>query len=113
MEIIILEEKNNMGYLHLNSGLISDYSVEIVNESNDYRVIHLSIYTDVSIVSYRICTDTRQPNIDNIYRNLNDALLSVKTNANISLNINEYLERNYIFITYPDGNIIQYTASRI
>ncbi len=98
MVIIILEEKNNMGYLQLNTGLIDDYSVEIVNESENYRVINLSIYTDVSNVSYRICADTRQPNIDDIYSNLNSALALVKASADSNIKINEYLERNYIYL---------------
>ena len=37
----------------------------------------------------------------------------VKTNADANIKINEYMERKYIFITYPDGNLIQYTANRI
>ena len=99
-----------MGYLQLNTGLIADYSIELVNESVDYRVIHLSICTDVSFVTYRICADIREPDID---ENLSNALEFVKTNEEANIKIHEYLERMYIFITYPDGKTIQYTANRI
>lgn len=102
-----------MGYLQLNTGLIADYSIELVNETVDYKVIHLSIYTDVSSVAYRICADIRQPDIDRIYENLSNALEFAKTNEEANIKIHEYLERNYIFITSPDGNSIQYTANRI
>jgi len=102
-----------MGYLQLNTGLIADYSIELVNESVDYRVIHLSICTDVSFVTYRICADIREPDIDRIYENLSNALEFVKTNEEANIKIHEYLERMYIFITYPDGKTIQYTANRI
>ena len=102
-----------MGYLQLNTGLIADYSIELVNEAVDYRVIHLSICTDVSFVTYRICADIREPDIDRIYENLSNALEFVKTNEEANIKIHEYLERMYIFITYPDGKTIQYTANRI
>jgi len=102
-----------VGYFQLNTGLIDNYSIELVNESADYRVINLSIYTDVSSVACGICADTRQPNIDDIYENLIIALEFAKTNADANIKINEYLDRKYIFMTHPDESIIQYTANII
>jgi len=102
-----------MGYLLLNTGLISSFTVERINESENYSVIHLSIHTDVSSVSYRICADTRQPNLDDIYEDLKNTLELVMNEEDSYFKINEYLERNYVFITYPDGRIAQYTANKI
>lgn len=101
-----------MGYLHLNSGTIDTCDVEKVTESNGNIVIHLSINTDKDEIRYRICTDTRQPNLDDIFNDLNSLVLMVRS-ASANLQINEYLERSYIYVTYPDERILQYTANRI
>jgi hypothetical protein len=100
-----------MGYFIRNKGDISDYSINFTEEATNFSVIHLLIETDRGSITYRICSDSRQPDLNRIYSDLDSALTYVMNNENAEFEINEYLERNYIFVTYPDGKTLQYTAS--
>jgi hypothetical protein len=101
-----------MGYFDLNSGTIQDFKVEEIVEESDFKVLHLTIETDLGTVKYRICADLNEGPLGVIRNNLNEALDQVKNSEN-RFGINEYLVRDYIFITFPDGNIKKYTAQRL
>ena len=104
-----------MGQLNFNSGLIQDYSVDIVQETSDdhtFGVIYMSITSETVNLKYRISSDERHPDLNVIHQDLN-AGLSQAVNSELPFGINEYHERTYIFITYPNGDIKQYTANRL
>lgn len=104
-----------MGNLNLNSGEIQVYDVQVVTENNQYGkndVIYLSITSEYDIVKYRICKDERNPDLNVIAENLSKGLLAAEQDSG-DFGINEYLERSYIFVKYPNGSTAQYTANRI
>lgn len=101
-----------MGYFDLNSGTIQDFKVEEIVEENNYKVLHLTIETDMATVKYRICADLNEAPLEGIRDNLNEALNQIKNNEG-RFGINEYLVRHYIYITFPDGNVKKYTAQRL
>lgn len=102
-----------MGYFIRNKGCISDYTIEIIKESENFSSIRLAIVTDICSISYRVCADSRHPDLQEIYSDLAEALAFVKENENAVFEISEFLERAYIFITYPNGNTRQYTAQKL
>lgn len=101
-----------MGKLHYGSGELVEYSTDIITESNDYQVIHLTLTSETKDLRYRISPDTRASDIQVIKRELDDAL-EVVTTTDENIEISENLERDYIFITFPSGVRKQYTAQLI
>ncbi len=104
-----------MGKFNLNSGVIQNFDVNLTQETNEgytFDVIYLRICSETVDVSYRINSDERHPNINIIYNSLKVGLQQAQ-NSDLSFEISEYLERSYIFVTYPDGQVMQYTAQRI
>lgn len=105
-----------MGKLHVNSGIIQQFNVslhqETYSDGGNFNVVHLEVLSESVHVKYRVCADTRNPDI-NIIKNDLESGLNQAASSSFSFEISEYLERNYIFVTYPNGTIIQYTASRI
>jgi hypothetical protein len=102
-----------MGYLHC--GIIEEFTINKVKEKHEtgiHEVLHLSITTDMSLIQYRICPDYRAPDIEIIRNDLKKGLTAAK-NPDIHFGINEYFERNYIFIEYPNGESKQYTANKL
>lgn len=103
-----------MGTLNFNSDDIQEISIERITETkNDYTfdVIHLGVISETRNLKYRISGDERFT-IDYIESKLNqfkDEIL----HPDSSFGINEYLERFYIYVTYPDGETDQYTAHKI
>ncbi|MBB4267833.1 ABC-type Na+ transport system ATPase subunit NatA [Roseospira visakhapatnamensis] len=101
-----------MGKLHLNSSFIINYSVRIV-QTEDYPYVFVEIFTEAQSLSYKIVTDENFSDINYIYQRLQNGISSAANNVNDNLEIGEYLERNYVFFTYPDGTQDKYTAFRI
>ncbi|HHQ4895762.1 TPA: hypothetical protein ACSP31_003821 [Aeromonas veronii] len=104
-----------MGNFNFNSSQIQSYNVQVVTESHPdgkYDVIHLSITSGHHSVKYRICNDERHPVLNVIEQNLLQGLSATQQGAG-DFGINEYLERSYIFVSYPSGSTVQYTANRI
>jgi len=103
-----------MGYFDLNSGTIADFKVQefIEKENDNFKVLHLTIETNLAVTKYRICADRNEGPLEVIKDNLNEAKEQVK-NSESRFGINEFLERNYIFVTYPDGKVKKYTAQRL
>ena len=103
-----------MGNFDLNSGTIEDFKVEEIEEKDGYKVLHLTIETHLEIVKYRIAADTREPSLEAIRDDLNKALNQAKNNE-CCFGIDEYKERSYISVTFPNGNgkRKQYTAQRL
>ncbi|WMN84135.1 hypothetical protein [Vibrio parahaemolyticus] len=104
-----------MGNFNLNSGQIQAYNVQVVTENHPngaFDVIHLSITSEYHIVNYRICNDERHPDLKVIEQNLLQGLTAAHQGSG-DFGINEYLERSYIFVNYPNGSTAQYTANRI
>lgn len=104
-----------MGKLNFNSGLILEYSVNIIQETNDRRtfnVIHMNITSETIDLKYRISSDDNHPDLNIICQELNSGL-NQAFNSELPFGISEYSERMYIFITYPDGNTKKYTAVRL
>jgi hypothetical protein len=101
-----------MGRLHLNSGELVSCNLEMITEDNGYQVLHLELESEKIQVKYRICHDTREPDLTLIKNDIQDTLDSVLEKDN-DLMLDEYPERHYIFITLKDGTRKQYTAQRI
>lgn len=101
-----------MAYFHLNSGQIQECSVNFVTEPSGNVVLHFYIATDSEVTTYRVYNDDREPNIQQIYAEINSCVVNVKQN-NSDLDVNEYLERSYIFVTLPNGSSKQYSANKI
>ena len=104
-----------MAKLNLNSGAIQSFDVTLAQETKDGHtldVVHMSITSETADVRYRVVSDTRHPDINIIHQDL-DSGLNQAINSDFPFGINEYLERAYIFVTYPNGETAQYTATRI
>lgn len=101
-----------MGNLHLNSGHIQDFEVEQVAEESGHIAAVVTIYTDREIAKYRVSNDDRHPDLGRIVTDLKAGLQAAK-DTDADLKINEYSERMYLFVTYPNGKIEQYTGSRV
>jgi hypothetical protein len=86
--------------------------IEKDKNGKDFIVLHLTIFVDFGEIKYRICSDTREPNLAQIKNDLINGFNQL-LNSDKDLGIEEYLVRYYIFITYADGKIKQYTAKRI
>lgn len=66
----------------------------------------LDIMTEKRSVGYQISTDTRHPDVNVLVKDLKQFI-----NGNVRIKIEEYLERNYIFVRAPyNENTLQYTA---
>ena len=101
-----------MGNLHLNSGHIQDFEVNLVPEESGRDVAVVIIYTEKESTKFRISTDDRHPNLKKIMVNLKSGLqMAMDTDKDFM--INELPERTYLFVTYPSGNQEQYTGSRV
>ena len=104
-----------MGYFHLNSDKIQGFDVRLVKETANgltFDVILMNIVTGYINVTYRICDDDRHPDINKIKGDL-ELGLNQAAASNLPFGVNEYPERDYIFVTYPGGQTAQYTAKRI
>jgi len=101
-----------MGRLLLNSGYLVSCNLEIITESNGFQVLHLELESEKDQVKYRISHDTREPDLILIKNDIQDTLDDV-LGTDKDLVIDEYLEREYIFITLKDGTCKQYTAQKI
>lgn len=101
-----------MGRLISNPCEITNFSTDIVTESANFDVIHLTIDTEDGPLKYRICCDDREPSLSTIQKDLNAGLSQV-VNGNVDIEFSEYPERSYLFIKYPNGVTKQYTATKI
>ncbi len=101
-----------MGNLHLNSGHIQDFEVEQITEKSGHIAAVVTIYTDRENTKYRVSNDDRHPDLGEIMTNLKTGLQAAK-DTDADFQINEYSEREYLFVTYPDGKTEQYTGSRV
>jgi len=101
-----------MGKFHLNSGCIQDFEIEIVTQASDYVAAILTIHTDRGNFKFRVSKDLRHPDLDQIVSNLKSGIQTAKE-TDAYFQINEYHDRTYLFVTYPDGTTEQYTGSRV
>lgn len=101
-----------MGNLHLNSGHIQNFDVQLVTEESGLVTAVVTIDTDREITKYRVCSDDRHPDLTQIVTNLKAGLQTAK-DTDADFQINEYSERMYLFVIYPYGKIEQYTGSRV
>lgn len=101
-----------MGRLHLNSGTITNWNLELVTEENGHQVLHLELESETDQVKYRISEDTREPDLAMIQKDIRDTLDDV-SEKDIDLIVDENPERNYLHITLKDGTRKQYTANKI
>jgi hypothetical protein len=104
------EEK--MGYFGINVGEIGGFEVEEIVEGGDHKVLHLSITNYSGLTKYRIHSDTREPDLNLIKKNLEEGFQLAKDTDN-KIIIHEYLQRAYIFVEYPNGETKQYSAQRL
>ena len=100
-----------MGSFNFNSGMIQNFNVQLVTETGGNIVVHLEIITDINVTKFRISSDTRCPDINDIANKLQQGL-QASMNTNTPFGIDEYSDRMYIFVNYPDGSTEQYTGSR-
>lgn len=101
-----------MGRLHLNSGELGEGNLKLITEDDGFQVLHLELKSEKAHVKYRICHDTREPDLILIKNDIQDTLDDV-LGTEKDLVIDEYLERSYIYITLKDGTYKQYTAQKI
>ena len=88
--------------------MLQDYDIKIAKNDAGADNIFLTIYTDVGVIGYMIWQAERHPNLNLIYNDLINGLDRAKNNTDIVFEIGEYLERMYIFVTYPDGKTESY-----
>lgn len=89
-----------MGLLHKNSSSILEFQVEKVVR-NSVDVLLVIIETETETIKYRIWTDERHKNLDTIEHDFKKGLKKV-VEENKDIIIDEFLERCYIFVTFPD-----------
>jgi hypothetical protein len=102
-----------------NSSNINAFHVGIITETiliegcpKPYDVIDLFVNSLIGSHHYRVFSDDRYPDLNQIYLNFNSGLNS-SLNGFGDFSIDEYLERSYIFVSYPNGETAQYTASKV
>jgi hypothetical protein len=102
-----------MGQFHRNSGEIQNYTVTVAKESGG-EVLKLSICTETRIFEYLICSDDRHPCINKIRNFIEKGLCDAKSNEQNSFSINEWPSRNYLHVSYFNGEVNhqQFTGSR-
>jgi hypothetical protein len=101
-----------MGKFGVNYSTIQDFKIEEVQETSGSIVLHLSVFNDAGQTKYRICHDRNEPDLNLIKTSLETGLQQA-FNTDKDFIINEYLERSYIYVNYPDGETKQYTAQRL
>ena len=102
-----------MGNFNLNSGEIQNYNVEIIPEGDgSFKAIYVDINTDYGNHKFRITKDDRHPDTDAIANKLEKGLKEAQQEAK-AFNINEYPERHYLFVSYPNGEQAQYTGKKL
>jgi hypothetical protein len=102
-----------MGYLDLNSGIIQEYNVEEIVEAPNSRVLHLTIFTEFGLAKYRICEDSNEGPLEVIRDDLSKALSQAIKSRSAHFGINEFKERYYLFMKFPDGSLKQYTGGKM
>lgn len=78
---------------------------------NNYQTKYclFEIVTQKRMVRYKISTDERHPNLNNLIQELQNYVQS-----NSRVKIEEYLERVYIFVRAPyNDTTLQYTATKL
>ncbi len=105
-----------MGKLHYNSGEIQNFEINRIEETHKnlttpLEVLHLTVISECITVKYRISGDANYT-LNYIEQRLNEAKKIVMSSDH-SLGINEYLERSYIYVFYPDGDMHRYTGQRL
>jgi len=98
--------------LNINSEGIEDYEVAEVQEESGYTCLHVTIVTYSDQVKYRVCYDDNQPDLAAIKADLKAGLERAKQTED-DIYLNEYPERSYLSVTYPDGTVKKYTATKI
>lgn len=95
---------------------LASIDIDVVTESHPsgtLDVIHFKLVTVANkIKTYRICTDTRHPNLNDVYQDL-VAIRNEINNNFAKMEISEYLERMYIFVKCTGFGQAQYTARKI
>ena len=100
-----------MGYFHLNSGCIQGFAVNKMTNSNGVEVVDVTIDHEEGSNSFSISTDENHRNLNSIEADLVQGLTTAKE-TDAPFQINEYKERFYLFVIYPDGRQEKYTGSR-
>ncbi len=101
-----------MGKLIQNCNDILSYQVNHVTEPNGNVVLHVIIETAPYSVTYRICSDTRHPNLSLIANSFKIGL-NMAQNQNLNITINEFIARSYISVDFPNGTTDDYTGQKI
>jgi hypothetical protein len=101
-----------MGKFGVNYGKIQGFEIKEIQETPDCKVLHLGVYNDAGWTKYRICDDIREPDLNLIRKNLEEGLTQAQS-TDKDFMINEYIERDYIFVKYPNGETKQYSAQRV
>jgi hypothetical protein len=99
---------------------VLDFSIHREKRENDIEEVILEIKTEIAKkFKYALSEDTRQPTLEWIEKLLTTGLTYAKK-QHIKIDINEYLERNYLFIRFPKDAIeslgyvdSQFTAVRV
>lgn len=102
-----------MGKFNLNCGVIEGYSVKIVDEGEGHKVIILKIVSETEEVEYRICADDREPDLNKTHKDLQSALQKAKNEDEEDFAIDEFPERDYVYVSDSDGKRRQYTGQRL
>ncbi len=100
-----------MGKLHYKCSDLVDYNVEL-KQVEDRNVVCLMVCSEEVELNYKIHEDERNKSIEQIKKDLENALKKVKGDENSDISIREDLKRFYIHITFPDGITKQYSASK-
>lgn len=101
-----------MGKLMQNHDDILDFTVNQIQEPSGIFVLHVEITISTYSVTYRICDDDNHPSISQIETDFINGLTAAKS-SNVNFLINEFKARQYLRVTFPNGNTVQYTGHKI
>ena len=103
-----------MAFLLKTSGQIRDYKIEEKLDNSIYVTIIIDTLEATIVLKYRIAPDTNQPELSQIKKDFEEGLRLAKENNSNNISIEEYLERSYIFVKFPNvDSTKKYTAQRI
>lgn len=102
--------------LKANGSSIKSYSVDIIkvkseNSEKMIDVINLTITTEDGNFNYHINKDTREPDLQQICKHINESLRKAKEDC-LNVEVSEYPERFYLFFEIQRNGQKQYTGRR-
>ena len=99
---------------------VKDFTISRYKNENGFENVVVEIETEITKkFKYALSADTRQPSLEWIETLLKTGLTYVRDNSS-KIDISEYLERDYVFIKFPEEAVkdlgfisTQFTARKV